>query len=302
MGFKMMRMKKLTVLSIYTCLTLTSSVLMAQSSSSIQLPTAPEALGTSAVSGTSTTQINPIKKEEKPLTIELGIEMGEKVSKEEFTPKKNTLGILIAPAYKINETFKASGKITINQDNYAQHETTASDGTLSLAINGFKLSEHLKTTHSLGTIIPVSEKSVKTDRLQGSISARNGIKYSSDYFDLSYKLGLTRFFHEFKQNAEGSPNIQYRLSQLIELKAPIFTEKLAITTSLDYRIGRTYRDFERFGFIYDADLNYDLTDKLSANIGTTNDGSALKYNGVDSNIQAYNENTSVYRLGITYTY
>lgn len=286
----MTKMKR-TVLSVCALLMMAPSVLRAQDSTVI-LPAV----------GTNTTQVIPDKKEEKPLTISLGIEMGEKVSKDELSPKENTVGILIAPSYKFNETFTASGKITINQDNYAQHDTTASDATMSLAITGFKLSEQFKTTHSIGTIIPVSDKSVKTDRLQGSISATNGISYSGEYFDLSYKLGLTRFFHEFKQNATGSPNIQYRLSQLVELKAPIFTEKLYATTSLAYRMARTYRDFERYGFIYDADLNYDFTDKLAANIGTTNDGSALKSNGVDSNIQAYNEDTSVYRLGITYTY
>lgn len=287
---------KRTVLSVCALLMMAPSVLKAQDST-VKIPTASD-----SKVGTSTTQITPPKKDEKPLTISLGLEMGEKVSKDEMSPKENTVGLLIAPSYKINELLTASGKITINQDNYAQHDTTASDGTLSLAIKGFTLSEQFSTTHSLGTIIPVSEKSVKTDRLQGSISATNGIKYSHDYFDLSYKVGLTRFFHEFKQNASGSPNIEYRLSQLIELKAPLFTEKLYATTSLAYRMARTYREFERYGFIYDADLNYDFTDKLAANIGTTNDGSALKQNGVDSNIQAYNENTSVYRVGISYTY
>lgn len=282
---------------------LTSSVLMAQQSSSVQvLPSVPLVAPSSAAEGTSTTQIEPAQKDEKPLSINLGLEMGEKVSKDETAPKENSVSILIAPSYKINDLLTTSGRITINQDNYGQHETTASDATLGLAIRGFVLSEHFKTSHSLGTIIPVSDKSVKTDRLQGSIAVTNGITYSNDYFDLSYRLGLTRFFHEFKQNANGSPNIQYRLSQAIELKAPLFTEKLYATTSLAYRIARTYRDFERFGFIYDADLNYDFTEKLAANIGTSNDGSALKANGVDSNIQAYNEDTSVYRIGVSYTY
>lgn len=254
-----------------------------------------------AAVGTNTAKIEPAPALDKPFTLNMGLEMSEKVTKDEIAPKENSVSLVIEPIFKLSSLLTASAKIAINQDNYGQHETTASDGTVSMAITGYQISRDFITLHSVGTIIPVSDKSVKTDRLKGSISMSNGIGYTGDYFNLSYKIGVVRFFHEYTQNAEGSPNIQYRLSQVVDLKVP-FTEKFALSTSMAYRIGRTYNDFERYGFIYDGDLIYDFTDKFGANLGITTDGSAVKANGVDTNISAFNENTSVYRVGLSYVY
>lgn len=257
---------------------------------------------TQSTMGTSTVQIKPpVKADDKPLSVSLGLEMSESILKEENAPKENSVSMLIAPVYKINDTFKASAKVILNQDNFGQHETTASDVTLGLGIKGYKINESLKTTHSLGTIAPLSQNSVIRDRLKSQLSVSNGIAFSGNYFDLTYKLSLARNFHEYTQNAVGSANIEYRVSQLLDLKIPV-TENFYLTSQGTYRIGSTYQGFNRYSFIFDADMNYDITQKLAANIGTSNDGSALKSNGTDSNISAYNENTSVVRAGISYEY
>ena len=50
-----------------------------------------------------------------------------------------------------------------------------------------------------------------------------------------------------------------------------------------------------------GDLLYEVSGKMSLNLGTSNVGSALKMNGVDSNITAYNDDTSVIRAGVSIT-
>jgi hypothetical protein len=320
-----MTLNKFTLLTLLTVASVAATSTGFAQSSAVSLPKkaatptatteaaviepAPEATTTSqspsrtGVSGTSTVQIKqPEATETKALSIALGLELAEKIVKEESSPKENTLSLLIAPAYKINDTFTAAGKIVINQDNYAQHETTASDATLALSIKGFKINEQFKSVHKVTTLIPVAETTVKRDRLQSSLALSNGISYSGVYFDMAYGLSVSRNFHQFTQNAEGSANIQYRVAQTIDLKVPLFIEKFYATATGTYRYGRTYGGFERYGFIFDADLNYDFKDNLSANVGTSNDGSALKSNGVDSNIALYDENNSVVSAGVSYQY
>lgn len=256
----------------------------------------------SAAVGTSTVQITPDKKaEDKAFTLSSYIELSESIAKDEVSAKENSLALQIAPSYKWNELLTSAGEIVINKDNFGQHETTVSDLKLSLAIKGFKISDTLTTKHSLGTVVPVSEKSVKRDKLQGNISITNGIEYKNTFFTATYKLGLSQNFHEYNINAENSPNIKYRISQILDLVIPI-TEKFNISASGIYKIGYTYRDFNRYAFGIDLDLNYDFTPNFSSNIGTSNEGDALKANGLDSNINAYDAKSSVVRAGMTYTY
>lgn len=241
------------------------------------------------------------KQETKNLSIGLGLEMAEAIAQPETGVKENTTSLSIAPSYKLSDLLTLGGRVIINQDNFGQRETTASDITLSLGIKGFDLGYGLTSTHSLGTIAPIKETTVEDDRLQGNISTTNGLAYTHDYFSLSYKLGLLRNFHEFTQNRAGSPNIEYRVSHIFELQVPI-TEKFSASAAGVYRVGYTYGGFERYGFIFDADLSYEIVKDFSVNIGTSNDGSALKSNGVDSNLSAFNENSSVVRGGISYVY
>jgi hypothetical protein len=286
---------KRTVLSVCTLFMMAPSVLKAQDSTVNATSIAPSPVGTSV------TAIEENLTRKSPFALNLALEMSEKIQKDEFTPKENSLTMTFEPIYKFSEIFVGSAKIAINQDNFGQHETTMSDGTIALGIKGYDFSPEFKTVHSLGTVVPVTEKSTETDRLQGTLSTSNGIAFSGLYFNLTYKLGLVRFFHEFTQNAEGSPNLQYRISHLLDLKIPI-TDQFSLSTVGAYRTGWTYKGFERFGFIFDADLNYDLNKNLAIFIGTSTDGNALKSNGVDSNITVFDENTSSYRMGISYLY
>ena len=284
---------KRTALSVCTLLMMAPSVLKAQDSTVNVSPTVP--------TGTSVTAIEDTLSTKSPLAVSFSLEMAEKIQKDENTPKENSLSLSIEPVYKLTGLLTASARIVINQDNYGQHETTISDGTASFAIKGYDFNSQLRSLHSLSTIIPASEKSVKTDRLKGSISASNGLAYTGDYFNLTYKLGLARFFHEFTQNADGSPNTEYRVSHSLDLIVPI-NRKIYINTIGSYRMGWTYGGFARYGFIFSGDVVYDINPKISANVGVSTNGNALKSNGVDSNITVFDENTSSYRVGISYLY
>lgn len=247
---------------------------------------------------TSTTTVTPEDKTKSPLILELGIEYSQKIAKEEQGQRESSTDFQLAPAYKINPTFTAAGKIVFSKENSGARQSSSSNTTLTLGIKGIKINETLETLHSVGTVIPTNEDSIKRDHLKSSLAISNGLRWKTDLAKVDYKLGLSKNFHEFTVNAEGSPNIEYRLTNSLEITVPL-TDKFSVSTLGIYRLGRTYKGFERTSFEINADLIYDVLENLSINIGTSNDGNALKANGVDSNIQAYNENTSVIRAGLS---
>ncbi len=284
-------MKLSQILSLTIAMIVTASSAYAQTSSTGALP-----------DGTSVVQVNPeVKEDDKAFSVDVGIEMSQKIIREENTEQENSTSVVVAPSYKLNSLLTLAAKGVFNQDNYGQRESSVADTKISLGIAGYEFTPNFKSTHAVSSVVPTSRKSIEDDRLKGNISTTNGIAFSNDYFLASYAIGIGRNFHEFTQNRERSPNVQYRLSQIVEIKVPI-TEQFMISGSGVYRMGRTYEGADRYDFIFDADLNYEFIKSLTANVGTSNEGAALKANGTTSNIAAWDDKSSVVRGGLTYSY
>lgn len=257
---------------------------------------------TLSTSGTSTTQIqSQTDQGNKAFGITLGLEMSETVVKNESTPKENTLSIELVPSYQLTEYLKASAKFGLYKENFGQHQTKAKNGSLTLSLKGLKLSDSFSTAHNVAAIVPIAEETVERDRLKTGISISNGIKYVNDYVSVGYTILLGQNFHEYTQNADGKANVKNRLNQSVDITVPV-VESISLSAEGIYRMGWTYGGFNRYSFGFDADINYDVTKNLSFNVGTSNEGPALKANGTDSNISLYDEDSSVFRLGVSYVY
>ncbi len=237
----------------------------------------------------------------KGLGIIAGLEYAQKSAVDERGARDSETNLLLAPTYTINSRFALSAKGIITKQNSGPKDTTFSNTTVSLAIAGIQLNDQFKTIHAVSGVIPTSQDNQKVDRLMGGVSLKNGISFDYSIINLKYSITLAQNFHEYNFNADGEANVQYRLGQALEV-AVFVTDHLYITAAGIYRNGRTYGGFDRTAFGIDADLNYDLTRNFSLNIGTSNEGSAYKSNGVDSNISAYDANTSVVRAGMSYVY
>jgi len=253
-----------------------------------------------AQSQSSTTKVTAEKAADKKLSLGLGIEYAQKIAVEQQGERESSTDITFAPSYKINSILTSAGKVVFSKDNAGARQSSVSNVTLSLNIKGAKINESLETLHSVGTVIPANEDSVKRDRLKGAVSLTNGIRWTNPFAKIEYKLGLSKNFHEFTVNAEDSPNIEYRLTNSLEVIVPL-SDKFSISVLGVYRTGRTYKGFQRNAFEIHSDINYDILENLSVNLGTSNDGSATKANGMDSNIAAYDENNSVIRAGLSLT-
>ena len=252
--------------------------------------------------GSSATQIKKTATEaKKDISLGLGLEYSQKTAVDEVGARENDFSVTIIPAYKINDTFAIGAKGIISKQNYGPGDTTYSNTTVSLSIKGFDLTENIKSVHSVGGALPTSKESQERDRLKGGVSISNGLSLDTPIVKLKYLLALSRNFHEFTFNAEGSANVEYRIGHSVEGILSL-TDIVSLSTTGIYRQGYTYGGKERYSFEIHGDINVDVAKGLTLNVGTSNDGSALKANGVDSNISAFNENTSVVRAGISYAY
>ncbi|MFZ3228961.1 MAG: hypothetical protein WA160_02060 [Pseudobdellovibrio sp.] len=296
-------MKQRQYLSMYVnFLVISLSFLsIANGQSSSVNPSAGKSVTTQAASQTSVTKIKADELEKKPFTLSIGAENSQKVAADERGQRESSTDYVLALGYKVSDLVSFSAKGGITKENTGPGNTLASNTAVAMGIKGYKVNEELITVHSILGVLPTSEASQKTDRLKGAVGISNGIRYVIPFGSFEYRLGLSKNVHEYNFNAEGSANIEYSLSNSMDIKIPV-TEKFSISALGKYKNARTYGGFERSAFELHGDLNYDFTENFGVNLGTSNEGAGLKANGVDSNIAAYNENTSVYRAGLSYTY
>jgi hypothetical protein len=94
-----------------------------------------------------------------------------------------------------------------------------------------------------------------------------------------------------------SRNFTYSSSQTLALSYE-WPVGISISATLVHRNALTYQSNIRESFEISEELGYEINKTFSVAVGHTNSGNALKANGVDSNIQLMDENSSmVYASG-----
>lgn len=237
----------------------------------------------------------------KKFSLITGLEYSQKVEVEENTEREASTDLSFVATYKINELYNLSAKTALTQELNGPRNSAISDTTVGFGVKGIKINDQWITTHAMSAILPTSETSQERDRLRTAIAISNGVSYSGDLLKAKYSLGLSKNFHEFDQNAEGTFLNEYRITNLISLIVTV-SDKFSVSVSGLYRISYTYDKIDRYGFGTFGDLNYAFKEDLFTNLGVSTEGNALKSNGVDSNINIYDDTASVVRAGLTYVY
>ncbi|MBC7465036.1 MAG: hypothetical protein H7256_03515 [Bdellovibrio sp.] len=251
----------------------------------------------------SLVQISPeeMDPDGKRLILEGGVEYAQKVAKDEVEGREAGTEFTLVLGYKLSSLFslKAKGIITKQED--GPKDTSYSNTQLTLSIKGKKLNDQFETVHAVTAVIPTNKDSIERDRLKGAFALANGIHYDGVFASATYILSLAKNIHEFNFNADGKANIEYTLSNSLEVVVPM-GDMFSISLAGLFKNGRTYGGFERSSFGFSADLNIAVSKNLGINLGTSNEGAGVKPNGTDSNIAAYDANSSVFRLGASYAY
>ncbi len=275
-------------------------IILAQNSLPAAAPVAPNT--SDVASGQSSAALNDQKAQAKNWGLSLGMDYQVSSVKEDAVEQDTSIEYTFWPTYKLSKDLSTSAVVVWSQQRTGAKETLLADTLASISYKSYYFTEDKYLRHSLTAILPTSKKSKEDDKLQGAVRVGNGVTLGfGSLFETTYVFGVQRNFHEFTVNRNGSPNVQWQLRHRLDLTLNL-TESLSLTTWGLYTVGYTYENFNRYGFATDTSAELKLFKGLSISAGFSNDGSALKANGVDSNISAYDDKSSMYHAGMSYVF
>lgn len=227
-------------------------------------------------------------------------ESGSSMHSEWSTERQAYSTFSMAPSYRLNSSFRLSMATSFTKSHSGVGDAQF-DNTLVAATYLHKLNDRMNWSLGGGGILPTNPVMKEETSYQGAVRLNTGVSVA-DLFRggfLNYRLTLTRNLHEFSQAANGSFNLQYAMTNGMDYTQPL-GGAFSLTAVLSYTQAWTYVNDERYNFFFSTDLAYQAADKLTLSFGTANSGSALRPNGRDSNIQFLNDETSIFRMGLTY--
>ncbi|MCB0348654.1 MAG: hypothetical protein KDD37_07445 [Bdellovibrionales bacterium] len=107
---------------------------------------------------------------------------------------------------------------------------------------------------------------------------------------LSARTRVTKNFHDFETATSGNSNIEYALSERVDLGYDL-TEKWNVSTILIYGLSRTYKNNQKESFTWAQEISYAVNAMTTIGVGHSNEGGLLKPNG-DSNVSLFDEDSS----------
>lgn len=157
----------------------------------------------------------------------------------------------------------------------------------------------LTMSPSITTVVPISELSVKKNQLQTALSGGLTFGVRPDGLGAAqagawnFSVGVTagRSFHAYEEDINGAVLNKYSSNQTLSLGYTISD----FSFSFDYvnRSRWTYQGNIKQSFVTTQEISYAIDDHFYTTVGHSNDeGSVLKANGYESNIDVIDENNS----------
>ncbi len=255
------------------------------------------------VNGLSNTNssVMTAKNPSKNWSLPLNLESSSSLHKEDAYERNASTSLEVTPSYNITKRIKASANIAVFQDQTGEQKSGFTNTLISLSYKT-ELRPNLSWTNGLRGTLPTDRELQDTTSYQGALRASTGLKRTELIWGSSvgYVLNFTRNFHEYNLSASGSANVAQTIGNSVNATLP-FAKDFSLNTNFGYTYGWTYAEDTRTKFVFGADISWDFAKDWSSYVGTSNEGNALKPNGTDSNIQFYDDNSSVIKIGISYT-
>lgn len=222
--------------------------------------------------------------------------------------RSDSIDYAFSPSMKTSFGSFASS-LAYSQNLRDQYSSTASDWSDIPLVFSFKpktfiwIERNAKLQYSVTAVIPVSQYSVKKDQLQTALSGKIGFSLmpvEGNGFGIVTGISLGRSFHSYEEDLNGSVLNQYSSNQNVGVSFAY--NDWSFSADFVNRTRWTYKNSVKSIFEISEEIGYSLSPNFSAAVGHTNAGATLKANGADSNVDLYNENTSIVyaTLGMSY--
>ncbi|QDK46476.1 hypothetical protein DOM22_15540 [Bdellovibrio sp. ZAP7] len=284
-GFKYMR-NAIQGLTILAALSFTAPTLAAQSPTTSNTIKAKRPLTTP---------------EEKSWSVDLGLETYSNLMKEEAYERDSATSMEVSAGYRFNKITSMRLTGTLVKENSGAQNTYFDNTIASLSFKT-PLTTDTAWINTLAGVLPTNRQLQDETSYQGAVRIGTKLAFNNLFWGSSATTALqaTRNFHEYNVTADGGFNIRNNLQGVLTYNLPLFS-KLSLQTLFVYTTGWTYLEDTRQKFSVGADLAWEFTPAFSAYIGTSNEGNALKANGIDSNIEFFNDTSSIVKAGLSYS-
>ncbi|MGE0616041.1 MAG: hypothetical protein AB7P04_10395 [Bacteriovoracia bacterium] len=217
----------------------------------------------------------------------------------EQAARASEMQLWLTPGIRISENWKltALGIITQNLEN--EMGVTMSDVEIGARRKGWELNPFLKFSPGIGMKVPGSKTSVVGRGFRTSIAVKPRLMYDLSALKIwglraisgYYQASGTRNFHEFNTSITGVSNSQYSFVNTLRVNVA-FTEKLSLTLDQLFTAAWTYEGTPKSTFEMGQELSYEFTESFALGVGHNNSGNMYKENGLDSNLQFFNQDHS----------
>lgn len=257
------------------------------------------AFAANTVTSTTKTKTPPVPKApESPWSFVFNLETASNLMKEGTYEHSALTSLQASATYKFNKMTSINATAVVVREHTEQENTNFDNSSIGLKFTS-PVSKNVDWYNSINGILPTNHYAQDQSSFQGSASYISGLSFKNLIWDSSGTTGvsLSRNFHEYDMSADGVYNVRNTGSLILSYSLPLLGE-LALDTMFKYTEAWLYNDDTRGKFFFSAELTWAFTPKFAVYVGTSNEGSALKPNGVDSNIQVFDETTSVICAGI----
>ncbi len=213
---------------------------------------------------------------------------------------------LFKPSYKIIEQLTLAARIEATKHYESANEDTELENTqLILIVTPLELSGDRTLGFTFTGVLPTNEKDRTNNTFNGGTGALIDLTQKYSFLDragsISYAVSGMKNYHDFDRNNAAEPNLSYRFRQIVTLRQDL-SDSFHLQIIGRYQTGWTYQDAFKSAFLISEEISYDITKTFAVYVSHTNDGDALKSNGIDYNIKAYDKKSSSFATGLTATF
>jgi hypothetical protein len=155
--------------------------------------------------------------------------------------------------------------------------------------------ESFSLPHSARAILALSEELKDRQGLQAGFAIDATPTLNTERlgwlgWTLAARTRLTKNFHEFVIATSGQSNIEYILSERMDVGYAI-NDQWGIGTTLIYSLSQTYAENRKEAYSWAQFITYSINKNMKIGMGHSNEAGMLKPNG-DSNVSLFDENSS----------
>jgi hypothetical protein len=181
-------------------------------------------------------------------------------------------------------------------------KNTMADTLMTFRRNPFKVGKTFLFGYNLGGTAPTSKDSSKRQNMQGSARAGVILAINPDRlvkgFAIASLASVSRNFHQYETDVMGKVLNQYSSTQELTISYD-FPVGISISADLLHLNAISYQGAVVENYQMVEEISYQFNSVVSAAIGHSNSGSALRPNGQDYSFDMYNENSSVVYASMT---